>query len=114
MSIDNANNRADSDIKSMMSEVIAHITDADRRSTASLRQMQERLEALGQEARSVRHGVPAQYLPGFDRIEDGMTLLANRIAQSYAARHQAPAASMDPFAPTVASLAPVPTMRPPA
>jgi len=90
MSIDTNSNHADDDIKHMLSEVIAHITDADRRSTASLRQMQERLESLGHEARSVRNGVPAGYLPGFDRIEDGMSLLAARIAQSYSAReHEA-------------------------
>ncbi|MEQ1696108.1 MAG: hypothetical protein ABL901_09755 [Hyphomicrobiaceae bacterium] len=113
MSMDNTN--TDSGIKAMMSEVIAHITDADRRSTASLRQMQERLEALGQETRAARHGVPSDYLPGFERIEDGMTLLANRIAQSYAARqqvapcfaaHQAPAVHQAPVAPSpLASLA---------
>ncbi len=102
MSIDNAHNRTDSDIKAMMSEVIAHITDADRRSTASLRQMQERLEALGHETRAARPGVPADYLPGFDRIEDGMTLLAKRIAQSYVARHAAPA-FLDQPAPVAAS-----------
>ena len=104
MSIDNANSRADSDIKAMMSDVIAHITDADRRSTASLRQMQERLEALGHEARAARPGVPADYLPGFNRIEDGMTLLANRIAQSYAARHAAPAFLDQPAPVTAPSL----------
>jgi len=86
MSIDTNSNHAGDDIKHMLSEVIAQISDADRRSTASLRQMQERLESLGHEARSVRNGVPAGYLPGFDRIEDGMSLLAARIAQSYAAR----------------------------
>lgn len=110
MSIDTKN--TESGIKAMMSEVISHITEADRRSTASLRQMQERLEALGHETRAARRGVPADYLPGFDRIEDGMTLLANRIAQSYAARHVAAAGFTEPLAPI--SPAPAPSVDVPA
>lgn len=88
MSIETTANHSD-DIKHMLGEVIAHIADADKRSTASLRQMQERLEQLGQDARSVRASIPADYLPGFDRIEDGMSLLAARIAQSYTSRDAA-------------------------
>lgn len=74
------------DVKRMMDEVLQHISDADIRNAALLRQMQDRLEILGHEARLTRPQVPNEYLPGFNRIEDGMSLLAARIAQSYSDR----------------------------
>lgn len=75
------------DLKAMMGDVIRQINDADHRNTALLRQMQDRLAALGTETRSARASVPSEYQPGFDRIEDGMALLASRIAASFAQRN---------------------------
>jgi localization factor PodJL len=77
------------DLKALMGDVIRQISDADRRNSELLRQMQERLASMGVEARSARDRVPNEYLPGFDRIEDGMALLAQRIAQSFAERKSA-------------------------
>ena len=75
------------ELKGLMAQVIQQIGDADRRNGELLRQMQDRLAALSGEARAARPRVPNEYLPGFDRIEDGMSLLAHRIAETYAARN---------------------------
>ena len=77
---------AGADLRDLMSQVIQQIGDAERRNGDLLRQMQDRLAALSQDARAIRPRVPNEYLPGFDRIEDGMSLLAHRIAETYAAR----------------------------
>ena len=77
---------AGGDLKGMMSQVLQHITDADRRNGVLLREMQERLEVLSHDARLSRPRVPNEYLPGFERIEDGISMLAGRIAQSYSMR----------------------------
>jgi localization factor PodJL len=91
------------DLKAMMGDVIRQISEADHRNTALLRQMQDRLATLGTQTRSARDSVPSEYQPGFDRIEDGMALLASRIAASFAQRDfAATAAPAQPNAPTYA------------
>jgi hypothetical protein len=70
----------------LMNQVLHKINDAERRNGELLRDMQERLASLGHDARAVRPAVPAEYRPGFERIEDGMSLLAARIAETYFAR----------------------------
>jgi localization factor PodJL len=70
------------DIKGLLQQMADRIADADRRQAEVLGQMQERLVALGQEARGVRSRVPSEFSPAFERIEEGMALLANRIAAS--------------------------------
>jgi localization factor PodJL len=92
------------ELKALMGDVIRQIGDADQRNTELLRQMQERLAALSVEARSARDRVPNEYLPGFDRIEDGMALLARRIAESYHQRQASAVAT--PHAPAVSTPAP--------
>ena len=76
------------DVKAMMSDLIGHVTDTDRKNGVVLRQMQERLDALGADAHSARKQVPHEFQPGFDRIQDGLSLLAERIAQSYFLRSE--------------------------
>lgn len=73
----------------LMNQVLDKIGDAERRNGELLREMQERLASLGQDVRAVRPKVPEEYRPGFERIEDGMSLLANRIAETYFARASA-------------------------
>lgn len=112
MSTNSSNNfaPADADLKRMLGDVLSHLTDSDRRNSAQLRQMQERLESLGHEARLARPGVPSAYLPGFERIEDGMSLLAARIAESYQGRTAAASAPQHaaPFAAAAAAVQPDP------
>jgi localization factor PodJL len=85
------------DLKAMMGDVIRQISEADHRNTALLRQMQDRLATLGNETRSARATVPSEYQPGFDRIEDGMALLASRIAASFAQRNATTAHPAEQF-----------------
>ena len=90
------------DLKDLMGRVLEQISDSERRNGELLRQMQGRLELLGEQARSSRSSVPSEYLPGFDRIEDGMSLLAHRIAATYAAARSPVASSpAHPFAAAV-------------
>jgi localization factor PodJL len=86
------------DLKAMMGDVIRQISEADHRNTALLRQMQDRLATLGTQTRSARATVPSEYQPGFDRIEDGMALLASRIAASFAQRNTNAAQAGEHFA----------------
>ncbi len=75
-------------LKSLIAHVANQITDADQRHTEMLRQMQARLQSLGIETRSIRDRVPGAYVPAFDRIEEGMQLLADRIAHTHDARSE--------------------------
>ena len=97
------------DVRGLMEKVLDQLADTDRRSSNLLRQMQTRLDALGEQARAGRPGVPSEYRPGFERIEDGMSLLAHRISESFAAhapigatRHEAAAAPVFVPAPVAA------------
>jgi localization factor PodJL len=88
------------DLQGLMSQVLKHLTDAERRNEILLAEMKERLEALSHGARMTRARVPNDYLPGFERIEDGIHLLADRIAHSYMSRQAtAPIAVAVPIAP---------------
>ena len=100
------------DLKDLMSKVLEQISGSERRNGELLRQMQGRLELLGEQARSSRPNVPTEYLPGFDRIEDGMSLLAHRIAETYAAARSPGAAS--PAHPATAAALRAPVFEPAA
>ena len=95
-------------VKGLMERVLDQLATADRRNGDLLRQMQSRLDAMGEQARAGRPGVPSEYRPGFERIEDGMTLLAHRIADSFAGRGQAAAitAVAPAFVATSSAIAP--------
>lgn len=69
------------DLKGLLNAIVAQISEADRRHSDSLQQMQERLANLGRDARSMRSRVPDQFQSAFDRIEAGMGELAARIAE---------------------------------
>ena len=72
--------------------------------------MHDRLAALGHEARAVRHRVPAEYMPAFERVEEGMSLLADRIAHAVSAAKQSAASA--PFYGASASEAASPAIPP--
>ena len=69
------------DLKGLLHAIVDQISDADRRHSETLNQMQERLSAMGHEARSMRTRVPENFQPAFERIEAGMSELASRIAE---------------------------------
>ncbi len=80
-------------LKSLISHIADQIADADVRHSEMLRQMQARLQSLGVEAHSIRDRVPGEYVPAFDRIEEGMQLLADRIASTHEGRFETRPAS---------------------
>ena len=89
MATDQAFNDGEPDLKNLMEKVLGQLTATDRRNGELLQQIQGRLDVLSDQARASRPGVPSAYRPGFERIEDGMTLLAQRIADTFAARSSA-------------------------
>ncbi len=73
--------RAADDVNGMLQMLTLQIVDADRRHAAALTDMQSRLEGIGQAAEVARERAPHQYGPAFERIEDGVTQLAGRMAE---------------------------------
>lgn len=73
------------DLKGLLNTIVTQIAEADRRQSDALGQMQDRLAALGQDAKSLRARVPGQFQLAFERIEAGMAELAERIAEAGAA-----------------------------
>ncbi len=69
------------DLKGLLHSIVEQISDADRRHSETLSQMQDRLSSMGHEARFMRTRVPENFLPAFERIEAGMSELASRIAE---------------------------------
>ena len=75
-------NCAAEDLREILSHITKQIADADRRHSTALTDMQSRLIGLGGKAETVRSRVPEEYAPAFQRIEDGVALLADRIAEA--------------------------------
>ncbi|MGQ0456104.1 MAG: tetratricopeptide repeat protein [Hyphomicrobium sp.] len=104
-----------SDLKALLYTIVDQLSDADRRHSDTMQQMQDRLAAMSREASSMRSRVPEAFGPAFERIECGMSELAERIADTCRGRgdgavndafsvvaHVGPAAVGQPAAPTAA------------
>lgn len=81
------------ELKSLLNTIVAQLSDADKRHSASLEELQTRVVAMGRDARSIRHRVPPQFRPAFERIEAGVDEIAHRIAEAAAeaeVEHAAP------------------------
>lgn len=70
------------DLKGLLNTIVEQISDADRRHTDTLVQMQDRLASMGREASTLRSKVPPQFASAFERIEAGMSDLARQIADA--------------------------------
>lgn len=70
------------DLKSLLNAIVEQITEADRRHSDTLQQLQERLSGIGREAKAIKPRVPDQYAAAFERIEAGMAELASRITDA--------------------------------
>ncbi|MCB1521850.1 MAG: SEL1-like repeat protein [Hyphomicrobiaceae bacterium] len=68
------------DLKGLLEQIASQIAHSEQRQTDALGEMLARLDALGNETRSYKSKIPAEFLPAFERIEDGVALLADRIA----------------------------------
>lgn len=71
--------RAD-DLRGLLERITRQISESEQRQSETLSNMLGRLEALGSEARTYKGKVPAAFLPAFERIEDGVSMLAERIS----------------------------------
>ncbi len=71
-----------SDLKGLLHTIVDQISEADRRHSETLLQMQDRISGIGRDARSLRTRVPDQFASAFERIEAGMAELASRIADA--------------------------------
>ncbi|WP_052699420.1 tetratricopeptide repeat protein [Hyphomicrobium sp. 99] len=77
-------NRAD--LRAMLDVIAAQLVDADRRHTAALAEMQERINGMGREADALRPRVPEEFAPAFGRIETAMAELAHRLSDPVEAK----------------------------
>lgn len=68
------------DLKGVLSDIAAQIADADRRHTATLAAMQERLLCLGREAQALKSQLPDELGADLARVELGMADLSARVA----------------------------------
>lgn len=68
------------ELKAMLDVIAAQLVDADRRHTAALAEMQERIDGMGREADALRPRVPEEFAPAFVRIEAAMAELAQRLS----------------------------------
>lgn len=71
--------RAD-ELRGLIERIAQQLSDSEERQSHTLERMLNRVEQLGAEARSNKSRVPEQYVPAFERIEDGVNMLADRIA----------------------------------
>lgn len=81
------------DLKGLLNAIVDQISEADRRHSDTLAQLQDRLSGIGREAKSIKPRVPENFAAAFERIEDGMSELAARIAETSNGHvaHSAPA-----------------------
>lgn len=70
------------DLKGLLNAIVSQISEADRRQSDTLHQLQDRLANLGQDTRTLRARVPDHFQAAFERIEAGMNELAARIAEA--------------------------------
>ena len=75
-----------SDLKRIMTDLSNQIADADRRHSEALTLMQQRLGVLGNTTQELREQLPLEQTSVLDRIEESMTELSNRIADTDAQR----------------------------
>ncbi len=68
------------ELKSMLDTIAAQLVDADRRHTAAITDMQERIDGMGREADQIRPRIPQEFVPAFAQIETAMAELAQRLA----------------------------------
>jgi localization factor PodJL len=68
------------DLKIILDAIASQLSDADRRHSATLSEMQNRIAGMEHETEMLRNHVPQQFAPAFDRIETGVAELSQRLA----------------------------------
>jgi len=69
-------------LKGLLNAIVSQISEADRRQSDTLSQLQDRLASMGRDARSLHDKVPDRLQVAFERIEAGMAELATRISDA--------------------------------
>ena len=77
------------DLKGLLNAIVDQISEADRRHSDTLAQLQNRMAGIGREAKAIKPRVPESYAAAFERIEAGMSELATRIAEASDSRTEA-------------------------
>jgi localization factor PodJL len=70
------------DLKIILDAIAAQLSDADRRHSATLNEMQDRIAGMERETETLRPRVPEQFAPAFERIGTGVAELAQRLASA--------------------------------
>ena len=60
------------DLKNILDAIASQLSDADRRHSATLSEMQHRIAGMERETEILRNHVPQQFAPAFGRIETGV------------------------------------------
>ncbi len=76
------------DLNDLIERMALQLNDADQHQMSALTQMLAKVEALSAEARSYKSKVPQEFLPAFDRIEDVVAQLADRISRAHEAHEE--------------------------
>ncbi len=68
------------ELKNLIDAIATQLTDADRRHTATLGEMQDRIADMGRETETLRDHIPDELAHAFARIESGVAELAKRLS----------------------------------
>ena len=77
------------DIKGILRRIAEQISESDRRHGEVLFELKERMSSLGDRASRARAEAPPAFADAFSRIEDGMAVLAERLAAADRERREA-------------------------
>ena len=109
------------DLKGLLNAIVDQISDADRRHTDTLAQLQDRLTGIGREAKAIKPRIPENFAAAFERIEAGVSELASRIAEAsdghvpaaaYSAHENVAVAPMAPIPEAIAIAPAAPAVQP--
>jgi len=70
------------ELKALVDAIAAQLSDATRRHSETLGEMQDRIAVMGREAEALRDHIPEQFAPTFEHIEAGVAELAKRLARA--------------------------------
>jgi localization factor PodJL len=70
------------ELKALIDAIAAQLSDATRRHSETLSEMQDRIATMGREAEALRDHIPEEFAPTFEHIEAGVAELAKRLAKA--------------------------------
>lgn len=70
------------ELKALIDAIATQLSDATRRHSETLSEMQDRIATMGREAEALRDHIPEEFAPTFEHIEAGVVELAKRLAKA--------------------------------